>query len=95
VSVLTHQVEAQGEKIRDLENSLGEYQRKLSCTEQMLQQVLVIFIKIEDYFHMFIRNHLKHLIVVVNPSQTLREILVYMKGSFEIIIHTHTHTHII
>lgn len=44
VSVLTDQVEVQGEKIRDLENSLGEYQHKLHSTEVMLQQVLVIFI---------------------------------------------------
>lgn len=44
VSVLTDQVEVQGEKIRDLENSLGEYQHKLNSTEVMLQQVLVIFI---------------------------------------------------
>ncbi|XP_050990260.1 liprin-beta-2 isoform X2 [Labeo rohita] len=41
VSVLTDQVEAQGEKIRDLENSLGEYQHKLSSTEEMLQQELL------------------------------------------------------
>lgn len=38
VSVLTDQVEAQGAKIRDLENSLGEYQHKLNSTEEMLQQ---------------------------------------------------------
>ncbi|XP_067275377.1 liprin-beta-2 isoform X2 [Pseudorasbora parva] len=41
VSVLTDQVEAQGEKIRDLENSLGEYQHKLNSTEEMLQQELL------------------------------------------------------
>ncbi|KAK7160705.1 hypothetical protein R3I93_008387 [Phoxinus phoxinus] len=41
VSVLTDQVEAQGQKIRDLENTLGEYQHKLNCTEQMLQQELL------------------------------------------------------
>lgn len=40
VSVLTDQVEAQGEKIRDLENSLGEYQHKLNSTEEMFQQEL-------------------------------------------------------
>uniref|UniRef100_A0A673MHZ5 PPFIA binding protein 2a n=1 Tax=Sinocyclocheilus rhinocerous TaxID=307959 RepID=A0A673MHZ5_9TELE len=41
VSVLTDQVKAQGEKIRDLENSLGEYQHKLNSTEEMLQQELL------------------------------------------------------
>ncbi|XP_061101315.1 liprin-beta-2 isoform X2 [Conger conger] len=41
VSVLTEQVEAQGEKIRDLESSLDEHQHKLSCTEEMLQEELL------------------------------------------------------
>ncbi|KAL0968562.1 hypothetical protein UPYG_G00268500 [Umbra pygmaea] len=41
VSVLTDQVEAQGEKIRDLENSLEEHHHKLSSTEGMLQQELL------------------------------------------------------
>ncbi|KAK3548957.1 hypothetical protein QTP70_021656, partial [Hemibagrus guttatus] len=41
VSVLTDQVEAQGEKIRDLENSLEEHQLKLNSTEEMLQQSLL------------------------------------------------------
>ncbi|XP_077424620.1 liprin-beta-2b isoform X8 [Vanacampus margaritifer] len=41
VSVLTDQVEAQGEKIRDLESSLEENRRKLASTEEMLQQELV------------------------------------------------------
>ncbi|XP_077451367.1 liprin-beta-2b isoform X20 [Stigmatopora argus] len=41
VSVLTDQVEAQGEKIRDLESSLEEHKRKLASTEEMLQQELV------------------------------------------------------
>ncbi|KAM9814556.1 liprin-beta-2b isoform 7-T8 [Syngnathus typhle] len=41
VSVLTDQVEAQGEKIRDLESSLEEHRRKLAFTEEMLQQELV------------------------------------------------------
>lgn len=44
VSVLTDQVEAQGEKIRDLENSLEEHQLKLNSTEEMLQQVQQIFL---------------------------------------------------
>lgn len=39
VSVLTDQVEAQGEKIRDLESSLEEHRQKLASTEEMLQQV--------------------------------------------------------
>uniref|UniRef100_A0A9J7Y8V9 PPFIA binding protein 2 n=1 Tax=Cyprinus carpio carpio TaxID=630221 RepID=A0A9J7Y8V9_CYPCA len=41
VSVLTDQVEAQGEKIRDLESSLEEHHHKLISTEEMLQQELV------------------------------------------------------
>lgn len=40
VSVLTDQVEAQGEKIRDLEFCLEEHREKLNATEEMLQQVL-------------------------------------------------------
>ncbi|KAI4829968.1 hypothetical protein KUCAC02_001627 [Chaenocephalus aceratus] len=38
VSVLTEQVEAQGVKISDLQNSLVEHQHKLNSTEEMLQQ---------------------------------------------------------
>uniref|UniRef100_A0A3P9KIS2 SAM domain-containing protein n=1 Tax=Oryzias latipes TaxID=8090 RepID=A0A3P9KIS2_ORYLA len=41
VSVLTDQVEAQGEKIRDLESSLEEHRQKLASTEEMLQQELL------------------------------------------------------
>uniref|UniRef100_A0A667ZY55 PPFIA binding protein 2 n=1 Tax=Myripristis murdjan TaxID=586833 RepID=A0A667ZY55_9TELE len=41
VSVLTDQVEAQGEKIRDLESSLEEHHQKLVSTEEMLQQELL------------------------------------------------------
>ncbi|XP_062317779.1 liprin-beta-2b isoform X11 [Osmerus eperlanus] len=41
VSVLTDQVEAQGEKIRDLETSLEEHHHKLLSTEEMLQQELL------------------------------------------------------
>uniref|UniRef100_A0A3Q2ZYP4 PPFIA binding protein 2b n=1 Tax=Kryptolebias marmoratus TaxID=37003 RepID=A0A3Q2ZYP4_KRYMA len=41
VSVLTDQVEAQGEKIRDLESSLEEHRQKLVSTEEMLQQELM------------------------------------------------------
>uniref|UniRef100_A0A6I8PY51 PTPRF-interacting protein,-binding protein 1 (liprin beta 1) n=1 Tax=Xenopus tropicalis TaxID=8364 RepID=A0A6I8PY51_XENTR len=41
VSVLTDQVEAQGEKIRDLEFCLEEHREKLNDTEEMLQQELV------------------------------------------------------
>lgn len=40
MSVLTDQVEAQGEKIRDLESSLEEHNHKLISTEEMLQQEL-------------------------------------------------------
>ncbi|XP_073327614.1 liprin-beta-2b isoform X2 [Pagrus major] len=41
VSILTDQVEAQGEKIRDLESSLEEHRLKLASTEEMLQQELM------------------------------------------------------
>uniref|UniRef100_A0A8C7MBB1 PPFIA binding protein 2 n=1 Tax=Oncorhynchus kisutch TaxID=8019 RepID=A0A8C7MBB1_ONCKI len=41
IDVLTDQVEAQGEKIRDLESSLEEHHHKLNSTEEMLQQELL------------------------------------------------------
>ncbi|MGH0143250.1 UNVERIFIED_CONTAM: hypothetical protein FKN15_040280 [Acipenser sinensis] len=41
VSVLTDQVEAQGEKIRDLESSLDEHNHKQQTAEEMLQQELL------------------------------------------------------
>ncbi|XP_037539390.1 liprin-beta-1b [Nematolebias whitei] len=41
VSVLTDQVEAQGEKIRDLDLCLDEHREKLNSTEDMLQQELL------------------------------------------------------
>lgn len=42
VSVLTDQVEAQGEKIRDLEVCLEGHQVKLNAAEEMLQQVRAV-----------------------------------------------------
>ncbi len=45
VSVLTDQVEAQGEKIRDLDLCLDEHREKLNATEDMLQQVGVCHMK--------------------------------------------------
>lgn len=42
MSVLTDQVEAQGEKIRDLESSLEGHRQKLASTEEMLQQVRIL-----------------------------------------------------
>ncbi|XP_056131642.1 liprin-beta-1-like isoform X2 [Lampris incognitus] len=41
VSVLTDQVEVQGEKIRDLDRCLEEHQVKLNATEELLQQELL------------------------------------------------------
>ncbi|XP_077317054.1 liprin-beta-2 isoform X8 [Lithobates pipiens] len=41
VSVLTDQVEAQGDKIRDLETCVEDHQLKLNATEEMLQQELL------------------------------------------------------
>lgn len=46
MSVLTDQVEAQGEKIRDLESSLEEHHHKLNSTEEMLQQVGYFVLKV-------------------------------------------------
>lgn len=43
VSVLTDQVEVQGEKIKDLDSSLEEHQMKLNATEELLQQVCDLF----------------------------------------------------
>ncbi|XP_037615918.1 liprin-beta-1-like isoform X1 [Sebastes umbrosus] len=40
VSVLTDQVEVQGEKIRDLDNCLDHHREKLNATEELLQQEL-------------------------------------------------------
>jgi hypothetical protein len=39
VSVLSDQVEVQGEKIRDLDMCLEEHREKLDATEETLQQV--------------------------------------------------------
>ncbi|XP_051544347.1 liprin-beta-1-like isoform X2 [Myxocyprinus asiaticus] len=41
VSVLTDQVEVQGERIRDLDTCLEEHQMKLNATEELLQQELL------------------------------------------------------
>uniref|UniRef100_A0AAX7V2H3 SAM domain-containing protein n=1 Tax=Astatotilapia calliptera TaxID=8154 RepID=A0AAX7V2H3_ASTCA len=41
VSVLTDQVEVQGEKIRDLDSCLEQHHEKLNATEQLLQQELL------------------------------------------------------
>ncbi|KAL0968467.1 hypothetical protein UPYG_G00267260 [Umbra pygmaea] len=48
VSVLTDQVEAQGEKIRDLDACLDEHRDKLNATEQMLQQELLCRTTVEN-----------------------------------------------
>lgn len=48
VSVLTDQVEVQGEKIRDLENCLEHHREKLNATEQLLQQVVFLFLLFES-----------------------------------------------
>ncbi|RVE56570.1 hypothetical protein OJAV_G00222500 [Oryzias javanicus] len=41
VSVLTDQVEVQGEKIRDLDSSLDQHREKLNAAEELLQQELL------------------------------------------------------
>ncbi|XP_072309416.1 liprin-beta-1-like [Eucyclogobius newberryi] len=41
VSVLTDQVEVQGEKIRDLDSCLDQHREKLNTTEELLQQELL------------------------------------------------------
>ncbi|XP_059191096.1 liprin-beta-1b isoform X5 [Centropristis striata] len=48
VSVLTDQVEAQGEKIRDLDLCLDEHREKLNATEEMLQQELLCRTTLEN-----------------------------------------------
>uniref|UniRef100_A0A673CW62 Liprin-beta-1-like n=1 Tax=Sphaeramia orbicularis TaxID=375764 RepID=A0A673CW62_9TELE len=48
VSVLTDQVEAQGEKIRDLDLCLDEHREKLNATEEMLQQELLCRTALEN-----------------------------------------------
>ncbi|XP_072290597.1 liprin-beta-1b isoform X7 [Eucyclogobius newberryi] len=48
VSVLTDQVEAQGEKIRDLDVCLDEHRDKLNATEEMLQQELLCRTTVEN-----------------------------------------------
>uniref|UniRef100_A0A8C0Y158 PPFIA binding protein 1a n=1 Tax=Cyprinus carpio carpio TaxID=630221 RepID=A0A8C0Y158_CYPCA len=63
VSVLTDQVEVQGEKIRDLDSSLEEHRMKLNATEELLQQVC-------DFFYRLISNNrsalnLRHIVVRV------------------------------
>lgn len=59
--MLTDQVEAQGEKIRDLESSLEEHHHKLNSTEEMLQQVRDIL-----HYHYSITAQLRELTAVVN-----------------------------
>lgn len=44
--MLTDQVEAQGEKIRDLDLCLDEHREKLNATEEMLQQVCMYKVKV-------------------------------------------------
>ncbi|XP_062245554.1 liprin-beta-1b isoform X4 [Platichthys flesus] len=51
VSVLTDQVEAQGEKIRDLDLCLEEHREKLNATEEMLQQELQCRSSLETQKH--------------------------------------------
>lgn len=69
MSVLTDQVEAQGEKIRDLESSLEEHRQKLASTEEMLQQVM----------HTRKHTHLVHTCKAVNCFD-LDKKLQYVKG---------------
>uniref|UniRef100_A0A7N5ZPR0 SAM domain-containing protein n=1 Tax=Anabas testudineus TaxID=64144 RepID=A0A7N5ZPR0_ANATE len=47
VSVLTDQVEVQGEKIRDLDTCLEHHREKLNATEELLQQELVARMALE------------------------------------------------
>ncbi|XP_031173064.1 liprin-beta-1b isoform X6 [Sander lucioperca] len=51
VSVLTDQVEAQGEKIRDLDLCLDDHREKLNATEEMLQQELLCRSALETQKH--------------------------------------------
>lgn len=62
MSVLTDQVEAQGEKIRDLESSLEEHHHKLISTEEMLQQVrLYAFCNLSGFMFSFKQKSKKYI----------------------------------
>lgn len=68
VSVLTDQVEAQGEKIRDLEVCLEGHQLKLNATEEMLQQVRVLILSEQaNFVHIRLRRCLSKR-CLINPS---------------------------
>lgn len=62
VSVLTDQVEVQGEKIRDLDSSLEEHRMKLNATEELLQQVCGLLYKLmfnnRSAQHLRVHSHL-------------------------------------
>ncbi|KAK5602273.1 hypothetical protein CRENBAI_014459 [Crenichthys baileyi] len=73
VSVLTDQVEAQGEKIRDLETSLEEHRQKLASTEEMLQQELLSRTSLETQKLDLIDevSYLKLKLVTMEETQTI------------------------
>ncbi|NXE12977.1 LIPB2 protein, partial [Lophotis ruficrista] len=75
VSVLTDQVEAQGEKIRDLEICLEGHQLKLNATEEMLQQELLSRTSLETQKLDLMAevSDLKIKLVVVNLISELQE----------------------
>uniref|UniRef100_A0A671VQR8 PPFIA binding protein 2 n=1 Tax=Sparus aurata TaxID=8175 RepID=A0A671VQR8_SPAAU len=86
VSVLTDQVEAQGEKIRDLESSLEEHRLKLASTEEMLQQELMSRTSLEtqkldlmdevSYLKLKLTYELKDAVFCVfrHPQELLQEV---------------------
>uniref|UniRef100_A0A7N8Y625 PPFIA binding protein 1b n=1 Tax=Mastacembelus armatus TaxID=205130 RepID=A0A7N8Y625_9TELE len=63
VSVLTDQVEAQGEKIRDLDLCLDEHREKLNATEEMLQQVCVFFTCNRSHVKSYVHKIQSHLVL--------------------------------
>ncbi|XP_061533501.1 liprin-beta-1b isoform X3 [Phycodurus eques] len=71
VSVLTDQVDAQGEKIRDLDFCLDEHREKLNTTEEMLQQELMCRTALETQ-KLELVSELSNLKLKLNSFQTER-----------------------
>ncbi|XP_057692373.1 liprin-beta-1b isoform X4 [Corythoichthys intestinalis] len=71
VSVLTDQVDAQGEKIRDLDLCLDEHREKLNTTEEMLQQELLCRTALENQ-KMELVSELSNLKLKLNSFQKER-----------------------
>lgn len=60
VAVLTDQVDAQSEKINDLEKALSEQKRQLTASEDLLQRVSNIFVLIKSLCLLTVEIILNH-----------------------------------